>query len=171
MRRCSSDRPAVRSRLWPTWCMLAVPGATLACARFPVRFILRLVLSNSMTTSNILFAPSSSHQERPPPRTSTSKPPPSERPRQVVCSSYTPQPKTTTSSDLATPSVAFSPVPSRSPGEVTSRTRHHPPSHASTDTWCFMYFNPDANDLRHQPPLELQPLRIPRKPCNSSSNG
>lgn len=37
----------------------------------------------------------------------------------------------------------------------------------------FMYLTPNANDLRHQPPLELQPFRIPRKPCSPyfSSNG
>jgi hypothetical protein len=36
-----------------------------------------------------------------------------------------------------------------------------------------MYLTPNANDLRHQPPLELQPFRIPRKPCSSyfSTNG
>merc|ERR1712093_503983 len=37
----------------------------------------------------------------------------------------------------------------------------------------YMYLTPHANDLRHQPPLELQPFRIPRKPCSPyfSSNG
>lgn len=37
----------------------------------------------------------------------------------------------------------------------------------------YMYLKPHANDLRHQPPLELQPFRIARKPCSPyfSSNG
>ena len=37
---------------------------------------------------------------------------------------------------------------------------------------CYMYFTPYANDLKHQPPLELHSFRIQRKPCsNFSSNG
>jgi hypothetical protein len=42
----------------------------------------------------------------------------------------------------------------------------------SSDTG-YMYLTPNANDLRHQPPIELHPFRIPRKPCSPyfSSNG
>jgi hypothetical protein len=63
-----------------------------------------------------------------------------------------------------------SPILPRKPSSTTPSTK---PSSSQRIHLRYMYLTPNANDLRHQPPLELQPFRIPRKPCSPyfSSNG
>jgi hypothetical protein len=62
------------------------------------------------------------------------------------------------------------PILPRKPTSTSSSTK---PSSSQRIHLRYMYLTPNANDLRHQPPLELQPFRIPRKPCSPyfSSNG
>ena len=61
-------------------------------------------------------------------------------------------------------------ISQRKPASRSSSTK---PSARQRIHLRYMYLTPHANDLRHQPPLELQPFRIPRKPCSPyfSSNG
>jgi hypothetical protein len=64
-------------------------------------------------------------------------------------------------------------VSASSPGSPSSSNTAPLPSTRTLIHQRYMYLTPHANDLRHQPPLELQPFRIPRKPCSPyfSSNG
>ena len=59
------------------------------------------------------------------------------------------------------------------PGSPLPQLHQQKPSASQQIHLRYMYLTPNANDLRHQPPLELQPFRIPRKPCSPyfSSNG
>jgi hypothetical protein len=67
-------------------------------------------------------------------------------------------------------STSTAPLLPRKPPSTTPSTK---PSASQRIHLRYMYLTPNANDLGHQPPLELQPFRIPRKPCSPyfSSNG